>query len=61
MIFYSDFLDSEDNLQSGSFCHFSVNDNYNFAKDGVHLNKKGHKKYSEIISKIIISKSYNFK
>ena len=29
--------------------------------DGVHLNKKGHKKYSEIISKIIISKSYNFK
>lgn len=40
MIFYSDFLDSEDHLKSGSFCHFSVNDNCKFAKDGVHLNKK---------------------
>ena len=40
MIFYSDFLDSEDHLKSGSFCHFSVNDHYKFAKDGVHLNKK---------------------
>ena len=29
--------------------------------DGVHLNKNGHKKYSEIISKIIISENYDFK
>ena len=40
MIFYSNFLDSDDNLHSGSFCYFSENNNYRFAKDGIHLNKK---------------------